>query len=138
MIRVSFFLILFFLLSLTGPANVLWAEQIDAPLSTDTQLQEPPAAQADSPGPEELFDIKETIPISNYSTAILITAAALLAAALLIAFIIFLWKRSKKQQAILAHDDVETTKRYVHSLRPSRKAKRALEERIAVALNGGK
>ncbi len=41
-------------------------------------------------------------------------------------------------QAILAHDDVETTKRYVHSLRPSRKAKRALEERIAVALNGGK
>ncbi len=102
MIRAFFFLIT--LLVLTGPANVLWAEQINVPLSTDTQLQEPPTAQADSPGPEELYDIKEPIPIIDNSTTILITAAALLAAALLIALIIFLWKRSKKQRAILAHE----------------------------------
>jgi len=38
-------------------------------------------------------------------------------------------------QAILGHDDIETSKRYIHSLRPSRKAKRALEERIEKALN---
>ena len=104
MIRVSFFLILFFFLFLTEPATVLWAEQINAPLSTNTQLQEPPSAQSDSPGPEELFDIKEPIPIIDNSTTILVTAAALLGAALLIALIIFLWKRSKKQRAILAHE----------------------------------
>lgn len=103
-LRVSFFLILLFFLSLTGPANILWAEQINAPLSTDTQLQEPPTAQADNPGPEELFDIKEPIPITDNSTTILITAAALLATALLISLIIFLWKRSGKQRAILAHE----------------------------------
>ncbi len=104
MIRVSFFLTTFFFLSLTEPANVLWAEQINVPLSTGTQLQEPPTAQADNPGPEELFDIKGPISITDNSTTILITAAALVAAALLTALIIFLWKRSKKQRAILAHE----------------------------------
>ena len=106
MIRLSFFLMLFlfFFLSLTGPANILWAEQINAPLSTGTQLQEPPTTQADNPGPEELYDIKGPISITDNSTTILITAAVLLAAALLIALIIFLWKRSKKQRTILAHE----------------------------------
>jgi len=33
-------------------------------------------------------------------------------------------------QAILGHDDVETTKRYVHSLRPSRKAREAIIEKL--------
>jgi len=33
-------------------------------------------------------------------------------------------------QAILGHDDVETTKRHVHSLRPSRKAREAIIERL--------
>ncbi|MEA2114291.1 MAG: hypothetical protein U9P36_02765 [Thermodesulfobacteriota bacterium] len=104
MIRVPFMLIMLFLLSLTGPANVLWAEQINAPLTTDTQVQEAPIARTNSPGPEELYDIKGPIPITDNSTTILITAAALLTAALLIALIIFLWKRSRKQQAILAHE----------------------------------
>lgn len=104
MIRVSLFMILFFFLSLTEPANVLWAEQINAPLATGTQLQEQPTAQTESPGPEELFDIKGPVPITDNSTTILITVAALLAAALLISLIIFLWKRSKKQRAILAHE----------------------------------
>lgn len=104
MIRVSFILILLFLLSLTGTANVLWAEQINAPLSTGTQLQEPPAARTDSPGPEGLYDIKEPVPITDNSATILIAVAALLAAALLIALILFLRKRFKKQRAILAHE----------------------------------
>lgn len=104
MIRFSFFLILHFLLLLTGPANVLWAVQINAPLSADTQLQKPPTTQIDSPGPEELFDIKGPIPIKDNGPTILITSAALLAAALFIALIIFLWKRSGKQRAIPAHE----------------------------------
>lgn len=104
MIRAFFFLTLFFFLSLAGPVNILWAEQINAPLSTGTQLQKPPTAQHDSPGPDELYDIKGPMPITDNSTTILITAAALLTAALLIALIIFLWKRSKKQRAILAHE----------------------------------
>ena len=34
-------------------------------------------------------------------------------------------------QAILAHDDVETTKRYIHSLRPARKAREAITEKLS-------
>jgi len=33
-------------------------------------------------------------------------------------------------QAILGHDDVETTKRYIHSLRPARKAREAIVEKL--------
>ena len=64
---------------------------------TGTQFDSPDAAPA-------LFDIKEPIEIVDNTRTIVIIAAVILAALMVIALIIFLWKRSRKQKAILAHE----------------------------------
>ncbi len=101
MIRCSF-LLLFFLL---GFAGTLQAEQTNVPLPAQQQ-QNPTmqTGQPDSNGKTELLDIKGPIEITDNTKIVVLTAAAILAAALVITLIIFLWKRSRKQQAILAHE----------------------------------
>ncbi len=60
-----------------------------------------PGVQPDEPA---LFDIKEPIEIVDNTRTNVIIAASILAILLVIALIIYLWKRSRKQKAILAHE----------------------------------
>lgn len=97
-------LVLLGVLSLAGPLGFLGAEQLTAPLSATTRLPDPSAAQADTPGPDALYDIKGPVPIPDSYRTILITVLALLTAFLLAVLIFFLWKRSRRQRAVLAHE----------------------------------
>jgi len=93
------------LLFLPGLSTALQAEPINVPLSVPQQ--QTPAMQSDQPDSNdktELLDIKGPIEITDNSKTVIFTAAAIAGLILLIALSILWWKRSRKQQAILAHE----------------------------------
>ena len=86
----------------------LQAETTNVPLQPTPQQQHNPAIQTPHSGnaeEPELLDIKGPIEIPESSrTKILLTMAALAALALLIALCFLWWKRTRRQQAALAHE----------------------------------
>ncbi len=101
----NIFKLLLCIIVLASPAG-LPAEATNAPLvpapQQNTQVVQPPVAAGT--GTQELFDIKGPIEITNNSTTILLITGGV-AILLLLGILSFIWwKRTRKQQAILAHE----------------------------------
>ena len=86
---------LLFLFAIPAWSASLQAEPINAPL-------QPPVTAGAEAG--ELFDIKGPIEITNNSATLLMASAAAAALLLLGILAYFLWKRSRRQKAVLAHE----------------------------------